>query len=67
MSINKDIVIISFMEEIVNLIGSESPASDITDKIKDVLYNKAYERIDNYRTNVASSLFDNENEIEDEE
>lgn len=67
MSINKDIVIISFMEEIVNLIGSKSPASDITDKIKDALYNKASERIDNYRTNVASSLFDNENEIEDEE
>lgn len=55
------------MEEIVNLIGSESPASDITDKIKDVLYAKASERIDDYRTDVASSLFDDENSVEDEE
>lgn len=55
------------MEEIVNLIGSESSASDITDKIKDVLYAKASERIDNYRADVSSSLFDNENSVEDEE
>jgi hypothetical protein len=55
------------MEEIVNLIGSESPASDITDKIKDVLYTKASERIDDYRTDIASSLFGNENMVEDEE
>ena len=67
MSINKNIDIISFMEEIVNLIGSESPASDITDKIKDVLYAKASERIDDYRADVSSSLFDNENSVEDEE
>jgi len=67
LSINKNIDIISFMEEIVNLIGSESPASDITDKIKDVLYAKASERIDDYRTDVATSLFDNENTVEDEE
>ena len=39
------------MEEIVDLIGADSSASDISDKIKDVLYAKASERIDNIQSN----------------
>ena len=54
------------MEEIVNLIGSDSSASDITDKIKDVLYGKAAERIQSLRPAVGASMFD-ETEVEETE
>ena len=45
------------MEEIVNLIAADEAASDICDKIKDVLYTKAAQRVDNFKPNVASSMF----------
>ena len=45
------------MEEIVNLIAADEAASDISDKIKDVLYTKAAQRVDNYKPNVSSSMF----------
>ena len=44
------------MEEIVNLIAADEAASDISDKIKDVLYTKAAQRVDNFKPNVASSM-----------
>ena len=50
-----------FMEEIVNLIGSDESASDISDKIKDVLYAKAAEKINNIKPTIAASLFDDSN------
>ena len=49
------------MEEIVNLIGSDSSASDISDKIKDVLYSKAAERVNTIRPTVGASMFDDSN------
>jgi len=45
------------MEEIVNLIAADEAASDISDKIKDVLYTKAAQRVDNHKPTVASSMF----------
>ena len=55
------------MEEIVNLIGSDSSASDIRDKIKDVLYSKAAERINTIRPTVGASMFDDSNLDTEEE
>jgi|TARA_Y100000361_G_scaffold84113_1_gene74539 hypothetical protein len=55
------------MEEIVNLIGSDSSASDISDKIKDVLYSKAAERINTIRPTVGASMFDDSNLDTEEE
>ena len=55
------------MEEIVNLIGSDSSASDISDKIKDVLYSKASERINTIRPTVGASMFDDSNLDTEEE
>ena len=55
------------MEEIVNLIGSDSSASDISDKIKDVLYAKAAGHIDNARPTVGASMFDDESQSEESE
>jgi hypothetical protein len=53
------------MEEIIDLIATDSAASKVSDRIKDVLYSKAAERIDASRPIVASSLF-GENEPTDE-
>ena len=55
------------MEEIVNLVGSDSSASDISDRIKDVLYAKAAERIDGIRPTVGTSMFDEPETQEDQE
>ena len=57
------------MEEIIDLIATDSAASKISDKIKEVLYSKAAERVDASRPLVASSLFgENDSEqTEDEE
>jgi len=53
------------MEEIVDLIGSDSSASDISDKIKDVLFAKSAERIATIRPTVGASMF-NEPETTEE-
>jgi len=45
------------------IVADESP-SDISDKIKEVLYTKAAEKVDNTRPNVALSMFDTEVESE---
>jgi hypothetical protein len=55
------------MEEIVNLIGSDSSPSLISDMIKDVLYSKATDRINSVRPDVGASLFGNEQSYGDQE
>ena len=55
------------MEEIVNLIGADESASDISDKIKDVLYAKAAERIEGIKPKVGASMFDEPSGEESEE
>ena len=55
------------MEEIVNLIGSDASASDVSDKIKDVLYAKAAQRIDAIRPTVGASLFGDDQPSEEQE
>jgi hypothetical protein len=57
------------MEEIIDLIATDSAASKISDKIKEVLYSKAAERVDAARPTVASSIFggNDTNQTEDEE
>ena len=46
------------MEEIVNLIATDSSAADISDKMKDVLFTKAAGKIDARKPEVALSMFD---------
>ena len=53
------------MEELVDLIATDASASDVSDKIKDALMAKAAERIDAFRPDVASTVFDGE--VPDEE
>jgi hypothetical protein len=54
------------MEDVIDLIATDSSASEISDKIKDALYSKAAERVDALRPVVANSLFGGETEDEPE-
>ena len=63
------------MEELVDLIATDASASDVSVKIKDALMAKAAARIDAFKPEVASTVFDGEvpeeeevvDELEDEE
>jgi hypothetical protein len=55
------------MEELIDLIATDSSASEVTDKIKDLLFAKAAERVDNARPYVASTMFGGENAEDGEE
>ena len=56
------------MEELVDLIATDASASDVSDKIKDALMAKASARIDAFRPDVASNVFDaEEGEVSDEQ
>jgi hypothetical protein len=50
------------MEEIIDLIATDSSASEISDHIKQVLFAKASERIENVKPLVSSSLFGEDEE-----
>jgi len=51
------------MEDIIDLIATDSAASEVTDKLKDILFTKSAERIETQRPNISGSMFD-EPEIE---
>ena len=63
------------MEELVDLIATDASASDVSDTIKASLMAKAAARIDAFRPDVASTVFDGEvpeeeevvDELEDEQ
>ena len=48
------------------IVTDESP-SQISDKIKDILFSKAAERVDDYKPVAANSLFGNEEDTEEYE
>jgi hypothetical protein len=45
------------MEDLIDLIATDSAASQVSSSIKDILFAKAAERIDSFRPEVANSLF----------
>lgn len=53
------------MENIINLIATDSSASDISDSIKSELYSKTLEKINQIRPHVANSMFGDESSEED--
>ena len=55
------------MEEIVDLIATDASASDVSDKIKQVLFNKASERVDSTRQSMGSIVFSDQEQQEDQE
>ena len=55
------------MEDLIDLIATDGSASDVSDRIKDVLYAKSAERIDQLKPAVSNSMFDDVEEVETEE
>jgi hypothetical protein len=55
------------MEELIDLIATQQPASEISDRIKNILFAKASEKIDSIRPEVAASMFGDENQGHSEE
>jgi len=53
------------MEDIVNLIATDSSASEISSKIKDALFGRAAEKIEGLRPQVATSMFDADSQEEE--
>ena len=45
------------MDELMDMIASDESPSQISDKIKEILFAKSVKKIDEYRPQVASSLF----------
>ena len=55
------------MDDLIDLIATDQSAAQVTDKIKDVLYGKAAQRIDALKPDLAAKMFDpTEDETEDE-
>ena len=57
------------MDDILDLIATDQKASDVTDKIKDILYTKAAERVDASKSATAAAMFNppsEEPEVEQE-
>lgn len=52
------------MTNVVDMIINDENASDISDKIKELLYTKAAENIETLKPHVASSLFGDSTEDE---
>ena len=55
------------MEELMDLLVSDESPSQISDKIKDVLYSKSADKITGIRPEVASQLFDKDIDLDNPE
>ncbi len=54
------------MEELVDLIANDGSATDVHDKIKDLLYAKSAEKIEGIKPEYTSAMFDPSSEVETE-
>ena len=55
------------MEELMDLMVNDESPSQISDKIKDMLYSKSADKISGIRPDVASQLFDNDVDLDNPE
>ena len=55
------------MDDLLDMITTDESPSQVSDKIKELLFAKSAEKIDEYRPSVASSLFSDEESVEDAE
>ena len=54
-------------DQLMDMIAADESPSNISNKIKDLLFAKSAERVDNVKPEVASSMFaDSEEETEEE-
>ena len=54
------------MDDLLDMIVSDESPSQISDKIKDILFSKSAEKIDALRPEVSASMFNN-SEVEEQE
>ena len=55
------------MEDVIDLIATDASPSDVSDKMKEILYAKAAERVDIARPYVANAMFGQEFEVPTED
>ena len=55
------------MDNVIDLIATDASAADISDKIKELMYAKAGERVEAIRPTVAQSMFDQPDQVDDQE
>ena len=59
------------MDELMDMMASDESPSQISDKIKEILFNKSAERVDAFKTDVANGVFGDvdveDEDLEDEE
>ena len=55
------------MENIVDLIATDSKASEVSDQIKNILFTKAAEKVESQRTQISASIFAEPEETQEEE
>ena len=54
------------MDELLDMIIADESPSQVSDKIKELLFTKSAEKIDAFRPTVASSMFSYEEDEEEE-
>ena len=54
------------MDELMDAMATDESPSSISDKIKEILFNKSAERVDAFKTDVANGVF-GDVDVEDEE
>ena len=55
------------MDDLMDMIIADESPSEISDKIKDILFSKASAKVDSLRPEVAKTVFGDQDEYEDEE
>ena len=55
------------MDELMDAMATDESPSQISDKIKEILFNKSAERIDAFKTDVANGVFGDGIDVDDEE
>ena len=55
------------MDNVIDLIATDASAAEISDKIKELLYAKAGERVEAIRPTVAQSMFDEPDQVDEPE
>jgi len=53
------------MDDLLDMIAADESPSQISDKIKDLLFAKAAEKVDDFRPAVANAMFNSKTEEEE--
>ena len=54
------------MDELMDLIVTDESPSQISDKIKDILFSRSADKVQGIRPNVAASIFDSDVNLDNE-